>query len=109
MLLRLEAQIYITHALFICEYIPAFAAMDLVSLCHDEVSLAIIRAFLYTSEEVLLLCTCETMFFLDCSFLADSRYNFHIFNVWQDQREEEEYYRSLSFPSLRPDSDPETD
>ena len=90
-------------------YILAFSAMHLVDLCRDEVSLAIIRAYLYTSEEVLLLCTCEALFFLDYSFLADSRYNFHIFNVWQDQREEEEYYRSLSFLPLQSDSDPDTD
>jgi hypothetical protein len=83
--------------------------MHLIDLCQDEVLLAIIRAYLYTPEEVLLLCTCEALFFLDYSFLADSRYNFHIFNVWQDQREEEEYYRSLSFLPLHSDSDPDTE
>ena len=87
----------------------AFTAMHVVDLCRDEVSLAIIRTYLYTSEEVLLLCTCEALFFLDYSFLADAKYNFHIFNVWQDQKEEEEYYRSLSFPNLQSDSDPDTD
>ena len=63
--------------------------MNLVSLCLNDVLLNVIRAYLYTSEEVLLLCTCETLFFLDYSFLADAKYNFHIFNVWQDQKEEE--------------------
>ena len=105
----LKLEICITHTQSVRGYILAFTAMHLVDLCRDEVSLAIIRAYLYTSEEVLLLCTCEALFFLDYSFLADSRYNFHIFNVWQDQREEEEYYRSLSFPPLHSDSDPDTD
>ena len=109
MLLRLGDQIYITHALFVCEYILIFTTMNLVNLCHDEVSLTIIRTYLYTSEEVLLLCTCEALFFLDYSFLADAKYNFHIFNVWQDQKEEEEYYKSLSFPNHPSDSDPDTD
>ena len=107
MLLHLGDQIYITPTLFVCEYILVFTAMNLVNLCHDDVSLTIIRTYLYTSEEVLLLCTCEAMFFLDCSFLADSRYNFHIFNVWQDQKGEEEYYKSLSFPNHQSDSDPD--
>ena len=83
--------------------------MDLVSLCLDDVLLYLIRAYLYTSEEVLLLCTCEALFFLDYSFLADARYNFHIYNVWQGQLEEEEYYRSLSIPNRLSDSDPDTD
>ena len=106
-LLYLELEICATP--FACVCILVFTAMHLIDLCQDEVPLAIIRAYLYTPEEVLLLCTCEALFFLDYSFLADSRYNFHIFNVWQDQREEEEYYRSLSFPPLHSDSDPDTD
>ena len=109
MLLRLGDQIYITHALFVCEYILVFTAMNLVNLCHDEVSLTIIRTYLYTAEEVMLLCTCEAMFFLDYSFLADARYNFHIYNVWQSQLDEEEYDRSLSIPNRLSDSDPDTD
>ena len=109
MLLHPGDRIYIAHALFICECVLVFTAMNLVNLCHDEVSLTVIRAYLFTSEEVLLLCTCEALFSLDYSFLADARYNFHIFNVWQDQKEEEEYYRSLSFPTLQSDSDPDTD
>jgi hypothetical protein len=109
MLLHLGGRSYITKALFVCEYIPALTVMNLVNLCHDEVSLTIIRAYLYTSEEVLLLCTCEALFFMDYSFLADAKYNFHIFNVWQDQKEEEEYYKSLSFPNHPSDSDPDTD
>ena len=109
MLLHLGYQSYITPAPFVCEYILVFTAMNLVNLCHDEVSLTIIRTYLYTSEEVLLLCTCEALFSLDCYFLADAKYNFHIFNVWQDQKEEEAYYRSLSFPNRQSDSDPDTD
>ena len=89
MLLHLGDQSCITKALFVCEYVPIFTVMNLVNLCHDEVSLTIVRTYLYTSEEVLLLCTCEALFFLDYSFLADAKYNFHIFNVWQDQKEEE--------------------
>ena len=86
-----------------------FTAMNLVSLCLDDVLLDVIRAYLYTYEEVLLLCTCEALFFLDYSFLADARYNFHIYNVRQSQLEEEEYYRSLSIPNRLSDSDPDTD
>ena len=108
MLLQLGDQIYITHALLVCVYILIFTTMNLVNLCHDEVSLTIIRTYLYTSEEVLLLCTCEALFLLDYSFLADAKYNFHIFSVWQDQKEEEEYYKSLSFPNRQSDSDPDT-
>ena len=83
--------------------------MNLVSLCLDDVLLNIIRTYLYTAEEVMLLCTCEAMFFLDYSFLADAKYNFHIYNVWQSQLDEEEYYRSLSIPNRLSDSDPDTD
>ena len=109
MLLHLGSQSNITPVIFACECVLVFTAMKLISLCLNDVLLDIIRAYLYTPEEVLLLCTCEALFFLDYSFLADARYNFHIYNVWQSQLEEEEYYRSLSISNHLSDSDPDTD
>ena len=109
MLLHLGSQSNVTPVIFACECVLVFTAMKLVTLCLNDVLLNIIRAYLYTPEEVLLLCTCEALFFLDYSFLADARYNFHIYNVWQSQLEEEEYYRSLSISNHLSDSDPDTD